>query len=448
MDLKVKFLFLIDAECTCAPGPCTCGYSPVPNNNAYILPVRYNNGDNYALYEAPQEESNRYLHRVTRQTSTADPSILEHLRNVAAAIRERAAARFAPAAERVGSALTALRTNADQPPRPSLRERISTLAEPIVSMVRDSMASTRSKRDTTGPVLRVKEYNPLNEQTRYSKYMNRHLARVELPAPEQRETDIEEMEKASRCHSCGTKLTSSVCSHCGTYQPQYVEFIEGKQVPFYPGAVQPENQQSMTNGPTTRYIFDRYGHKYLENNGKLRLVRSQPDYATLAGIYQQNRDIIEQLNQSPGRLMAQPVDVVADLTKMVREMSREPRHSSNLESKNQEKRSTTADSPRSMYQVLPMQYDGQDSKLIVKVYDNKHEMDQTNNDEKLNDEHHETEMSTDDSTNTMEKTSSPTVQQFAKKDKKFEVITFDNHKGTPDEEIRRILEYLHPKQMW
>lgn len=422
------------------------------NNNAYILPVRYNNGDNYAIYAAPEAESHRYLQRVRRQTTPSEASFLEHIRNAAAAFRERASQRFTPAAERVGSALSTLGSNADQSPRPSLKERLSTFAEPIVSMVRESLASTRSKRDTTtGPMLRVKEYNPSNDQTRYTKYMNRHISRVELQAPEHHETDIKEMEKASHCHACGTKLTGSMCSHCGAYQPQYVEYIEGKRVAFYPGAVQDNEQQSMTDGPATRYIFDRYGHKYLEKNGKLRLVRSQPDYAGLADILNKNRDSLQQLNQSPGRIMPQPVDIVADLSKLVRELARERRQTNDSENKNQEKRSTTsmmANSPRSMYQLVPMEYDGHDGKIVVKNFDGQNEMDMTT-DPKTNDEqHHESEMNTQEQhSNTMEKTA-PTSQKFAQNNKEFEVLTFNDYKGTSEDDIRRVLEYLHPKEQW
>lgn len=427
------------------------------NNNAYVLPVRYNDGGDYPVYDAPQDDSARYLHRVRRQTPsptpipTLDASILEHIRQRAAAFRERAAARLAPIAdgERVGSAWSQMGSNIERSPRPSLRERISTLAEPLVSMVRESFPMARSKRDTTGPMLRVKEYNPSNDQTRYSKYMNKHMARVELPAPEHHETDIKEMERAAHCHSCGTHLTSSMCSQCGAYQPQYVEFIEGKQVPFYLGAAQTEyndEHQPMTDGPATRFIFDRYGHKYLENNGKLRLVRNQPNYAELADIMNQNRESLRQLNQSPGRLMPQPIHVAADLTKLVRDMAREPRQLDDAASKNQEKRSTAG--PRSMYQGMPMQYDGHDGKLLVNMYD-KSQMESTT-DPKMSDEqqkHQESEMNTQQDTNTMEK-SSQTAQNFAKKDKEFEVLSFNDYKGTSDAEIRRVLEYLHPKEQW
>lgn len=454
-------------------------------NNAYVLPVRYNNGGDYSIYELPQEESTRHLHRVARQAPTPDASISERIRASAAAFRERAS-RLMPASDgsdRVGSTLgsslssllgstssilgstgsmlgstlgatnnagAATSTDADQSSRTTpinvaaMREKFTALAEPIgqfVGSIRDTIASSsssRTKRDTT--ILSVKEYNPSNDQTRFSKYMNMNLARVELQTPEHHEVNIREMEKASHCHSCGSKLMDSVCTRCGSYQPQYIEYIEGKQVPFYPGAVQSNNDQPQADSvASTRYIFDRYGHKYLENEGKLRLVRNQPDYAGLADILNQNREVMQQLNPAAGRLMPQPVEIVTDLTQLIRQLARN-QGNAQMENKNQEKRSTTttstiADSPRSMYQVVPMQYDGKDGKLVVKIYDNQNEMAPTTADETT---YH-------DRTNMMEETP-PTVKKFAKNNKEFEILTFNDYKGTADDDIRRVLEHLHGKQ--
>lgn len=460
--------------CTCAAGnPCTCGYStPINTNNAYVLPVRYNNGGDYVVYELPQEEQSRYLHRVARQApaaptdagqtpTTPDASaIAERIQQIATAFRERAS-RFMPAnsggEQRVGSilgsaldsTLGATNSGDESGSRPrvnvaALRERISTLAEPIVGMIRESFATAaRSKRDTMDverrtnepamPVLRVKEYNPSNEQTRYSKYMSRNMGRVELQTPEHHAKDMKEMEKCSHCHSCGTKLTNSMCSNCGQYQPQYIQYIEGKQVPFYPGAVQENQQQTTVNGAeATRFIFDRYGHKYLENNGKLRLVRSQPDYAGLASILNENDKVMKQINPSPGRLLEQPVNVVSDLSQLVRDMARYPRNPRNAASDA---------TPRSMYQVVPMQYDGKDGKLIVKIYDNENKgMDVATTQTAAT--------TTEDRTNEMEKTQ-PAVKKFVKNNKEFEILTFNDYKGTDgDDDIRRVLEHLHGKQQW
>lgn len=444
------------------------------NNNAYVLPVRYNNGGDYVVYELPQEQQPRYLHRVARQapsdiapaplpqpTQTIDPTAMtERFQKVAAVIREHAN-RFISnnsGDQRVGSILGSTlgatfdsklgsTNNAEQSGSrtvdvSAIKERFSSLAEPIVGIINKSFATVgRSKRDTmdaerrtseqgmTMPVLRVKEYNPSNEQTRYSKYMSRNMGRVELQTPEHHAKDIKEMESASKCHSCGSKLMSSVCSHCGTYQPQYIQYIEGKQVPFYPGAVQENQQQPQVNGAeATRYIFDRYGHKYLENNGKLRLVRNQPDYAGLADILNENDKVMKQINQTPGRLTAEPVSIVSDLSQLVRDLARNPR---NAQSDAQ---------PRSMYQIVPMQYEGKDGKLVVKIYDNKNKEMDVSTAPKV-------EATTEERTNVMEKTQ-PTVQKFVKNNKEFEVLTFTDYKGNADDDIRRVLEHLHGQQQW
>lgn len=333
---------------------------------------------------------------------------------------------------------------------------------------------TRRRRDTDVrmPMLRVKEYEGGRDKSDkrsedYSKYLT--ASRVELKPSEKQEWNMKEAEKATQCHSCGTKLTESTCKRCGTYQPQYVEYIEGKPVSYYPGAVQAESTETPTAEP--RYIYDRYGHRYLENsnNGNLRLVApqyndqyqeaivadqpspyyaSQPDYAGVADILNRNREVIAQMNRTPGRLLPQPADYASGAIDLIRDLSRqtpiEKRETDEKEQKTEQRMTTewkkdVRPLPRSMYQIVPMKYEGKEGKLAVKVYSSTKNSDKT--------KPSETTTTETESNNTNER-SEPTVRKFTKNNKQFEILSFDDYKSTSDEEIRGVLDHLHGKQNW
>lgn len=325
-------------------------------------------------------------------------------------------------------------------------------ANKFVEGVKQTFAfPTRRRREANVrmPMLRVKEYGSKSDKSSddYSKYLTE--SRVELKPSEKQEWNLKEEEKSTHCHSCGSKLIEPVCRRCGTYQPQYVEYVEGKPVSYYPGAAQAKT-------PTTepRYIYDRYGHRYLENNGNLRLIApqyqeaivgDQPDFAGLADILSRNQEVISQMNRTPGRILPEPKNMMSDTIDLIRDISQSPISKRETDEKDQkpEQRMTTAWNkaekplPRSMYQIVPMKYEGKEGKLAVKVYSAK-------NDKTKSSESAATETT---SMNTAGR-SMPTVKKFTKNNKQFEILSFDDYKTTSDEEIRRVLDHLHGKQKW
>lgn len=366
--------------------------------------------------------------------------------------------------------------------RSAAREKFLSFADPIVARatqmvddLRQNFAqTTRRRRDTDKrmPMLRVKEYESGRDKTEnHSKFMS--TTRVELKPSENQEKNLKEVEKATHCHSCGWKLMDSVCKRCGSYQPQYVEYIEGKPAAYYPGATPTKIDDYKPAEP--RYIYDRYGHKYLENNGNLRLiapqyqeavVSDQPDFAGLADILNQNREVIDQMNKAPGRLTPQPIDIASDTIDLIRDLARrdtktnenedEKRSSKDRQRReyeeNSEYRMTTDEkkdewkSPRSMYQVVPMRYEGKDGKLVVKVYSAKN--DKTKSEARQYDEHNDkSSESQPKSTNSNDK-SKPTIKKYKKNNKEIELLSFEDYKNTSNEDIRQVLEHLHGKQTW
>lgn len=514
-------------ECSCRQGsPCTCGYSPSQcsqhctgqQNNAYVLPVRYSNGDSYVVYDYPQK--NAQLQRRVRQVDGMGPvgpmpmgpmpmqmnsnspmpmdpmaafsSIADRIRSASSAIRERMSSlgggnSDSSLGSTLGSTLgSALGSTSGSSRSPSIdvdaiKERFTSLASPIMTHTtkiiegfKDIASSVRSKRDVNDkeawnreigirmPMLRVKEHDASSGSNRYTKYLN---SRVELKTPDTQEKVLKEMEKATRCNSCGSKLTSSKCSKCGAYQPQYVEYVEGKPVSFYPGAVEEKKMDDEKSDEVKmpRHIYDRYGHRYLENNGNLRLIApqyqesvigDQPDFAGLANILNDNREIMQEMNRNGDRMMPEPVKLVTDFTKLIRDMA-QVRDADDSRANHNEKRSTDAAEkrpmetknekikPRTMYQLLPMQYDNQDGKLVVRVYDDKTKT-ETNSEEAKNKDEQKTKQNVD---TTASIRSQPIARKFTNNENVYEVLSFDD-KTSSDEDIRRIIEHLHSQQSW
>lgn len=511
----------IVADCGCTQGkPCSCGHSPEqcaihcnarsPYNPGYVLPVRYDNGGDYVVYELPQTGSpeQEYLRRNARDAdetvpvSPAAPVAPAHplapiTDGINALINSDA---MKAAAERFNGFRTRIAQitsgNAPQlgstfgsspllgstfgsspslgsPLDPSdIADRINQFADPFLQHAtklfdgfrQGFVLPTRRKRDVNAehrnadvrmPMLRVREYESGRDKTSndYSKYMS--TSRVELKPSQNQEQNSKEAGKATQCHSCGTTLTESVCKSCGYHQPQYVEFVNGNPVSFYPGAIQADKSADNPTAETSikpRFIYDRYGHKYLENNGNLRLIApqynqeavisDQPDFAGLADILNRNYAVIEQMNHEPGRILPQPKEFVKDALDLIRDMAvQKPSIAKKRSTDETEQAMTTEEMkaeqspmPRSMYQVVPMNYDGKDGKLVVKVYSAKN--DKTKSDEATM------------YTSSMMDRSMPTVKKFSKNDKQFEILSFDDYKATSDEDVRRVLEHLHGKQKW
>lgn len=151
------------------------------------------------------------------------------------------------------------------------------------------------------------------------------------------------------CEGCGSAIRDSMGCFCkggDNYhptQPQYYEYIEGQPVSYIPGAhhrqQQAHQQEQQGPGAQARYVFDRYGHKYLENNGNLRLVIpahqfgpqqpepivGQPNLAALDRILANNREFISQVNNHPpGRMLDEPVDTARDGIHFINEIFHNP----------------------------------------------------------------------------------------------------------------------------
>lgn len=465
-------------ECACkADKPCSCGYSPEqcavhcsksrPCNSGYVLPVRYDtNGGDYVVYELPQDVSTQQLSRAARQTPTTSDAIQDLFSRDSP---------FKAAVDRIRDRISKLRRNDASEStlsstfdtsslRNKLSDRISSIADfftqnfalPPTRRRREATTTEAERRDLMDkriPMLRVKEYeaSPGNYDD-LSKYTT--TSRVKLSKADDQQETLRESDGIKHCHECGTELSSSVCTRCGSHQSQYVEYSTGKPVPFYPGA-KSVTQPNVESRSPPRYIFDRYGHKYIENNGNLRLivpqqhqeamVGDQPDFAGLADILNANEEVIRQLNPAPGRVMPEPMDIATDAISLVHDLAnREPEKRSAKyeraataaaaaeEGENEKKEERHF--PRTMYQVVPMRYEGKDGKLVVKVYSSKSDNANT--------------IPAAETAATDAEKSKPTVHMLNKDNKQFEILSFEDYQNSSNEDIRQVLEHLHGKQSW
>lgn len=118
--------------------------------------------------------------------------------------------------------------------------------------------------------------------------------------------------------------------------PQYIEFVNGQASAFSPFS----GRASSPTAPSPRYIFDRFGHRYLENDGSLRLLApSRPDDGPIIGsahddsyrpsnfnqlenILDHNSEFIDATNQGdPAHLIQDPIELVLDTLSFINDIT-------------------------------------------------------------------------------------------------------------------------------
>lgn len=328
------------------------------------------------------------------------------------------------------------------------------------------------------PILKVKESSIPCETIKNLRELSK--TRVELQSPETLQympelaSNIYETEKCPHCHNCGSQLSDSICRSCGEKQPQYIEYVNGKAVSYQPG---PE-QETYEKAPTEkRYIFDRYGQKYLENKGNLRLVApqpqqqqreevvggSRPDYDGLAYIFRRNKEVMDDLNglQDPTRIVPRPLELIRDGLEYIHDLSRRNADYRNMKmkdskfenkmsgekdektvSENESQKSTANKLPSSMYQIVPMNVNGHDGKLFVKVYSAKNAAKKSAETDLENKTKVEEKQTTAEVSGDKDKMK-PVIKKLCKDDKEFQVVTFDESPANSAEEIDQILKNLY-----
>lgn len=178
-------------------------------------------------------------------------------------------------------------------------------------------------------------------------------------------------------------------------QPMYVEYVPGgQQVPYQLGQQRDEQQQQQQK---PRFVFDRLGHRYVESDGRLRLMVEQPpqeqqqqqqpsdfvasaqpsdgDLRILADILNRNRGIIEASNIEGGHMIAPPIQLVQNAYHFMQELGdRDATQPQNYDYRIEQQRSAgggdelqTGASERRSYRVVPLLQDKRDGSVLVKI---------------------------------------------------------------------------------
>lgn len=358
-------------------------------------------------------------------------------------------------------------------------------AGPVPANRERRSADTSNDNDRRYPVLKLRENNIPCGTIENLKQLSK--TRVELQSPETLQYMPElanDNEEYHHCHKCGSQLSDSVCRSCGENHPQYVQDTK----------VMNENSEKLSTTDVTtmpRYVIDRYGRKYSNNNIRRSAPEYQetyggnePNYAGLRDILNQNKEIIEDLNpfDDPDRLIPQPIDVVRKGIDLIRDMARrsteyhlkmkemksdnkkkyyydEKMKKSNTNTPNEDKwqqksenkiKSMVEQTPKTIYQVLPMNVNEHEGKLLVRVFSAKDPMKQPDGTKSQMEnglKSGKMESANETNRNMMNKTKpKPKSQKISKNSKDFEVFTFDESApNTSDEEIQQILNHFYEK---
>lgn len=247
--------------------------------------------------------------------------------------------------------------------------------------------------------------------------------------------------------------------------PKYVEYVDGEAVKYQPRKSDVNNEKSPSEQPKAgpRVVFDRYGHRYFESNGNLRLVTphhqeamvgAQPNFAGLADILNQNREVLHDLNPlaDPTRMVPRPLELAVEGIDLIRDIARRSiefrskaedakmmRPKKYSSKSGQQKSETKVDSdsskpeekaaPKSIYQMFPMNIDEHEGKLLVRVYSAK--------------DARKDGGAAEERKRSNESRPGPYVRRITKGDHDYEVITFEQSPASSAEEVQQIYKLFY-----
>lgn len=218
-------------------------------------------------------------------------------------------------------------------------------------------------------------------------------------------TDDQVLRTRKHCRDCGAIVNENLCDTCNgmskSYHPtqsQYYEYIDGMPVAYIPGieqhhvAMQSPDAHEQIATPQERIVYDRYGHRYHESNGNLRLL-TQPqsmlhpqaddtivgeaNMAALDRILNHNQQFIADTNNhAPGRMIDQPITVIRDGVQFIRDILHNPnplRGSPDTVDDDDDvgmahEMRAKKDVTKQKFSVVPIMTDNIDGSLLVKIY--------------------------------------------------------------------------------
>lgn len=194
-----------------------------------------------------------------------------------------------------------------------------------------------------------------------------------------------------------------------TGQSQYYELVDGKSVSYVPDGRSLE--EDVAYG-APRYVFDRFGHRYSEQNGKLKLIGPnrfensdapppllgsgyhgpspiEPyNFNVLENILNNNQEVIDSTNSDdPNHMIEHPIDLTLDTLEFIKELSNknsgkkyansnmdystsydESRDFKNYyESVGESQHPIGKSRPQRSFDIIPLVKDKQDGSVLVKI---------------------------------------------------------------------------------
>lgn len=249
--------------------------------------------------------------------------------------------------------------------------------------------------------------------------------------------NVDDETRPTRCPLCHGAVSDSVCLACARAQqpaqPQYFRYVNGTPEPFVPGMGQSAQKRS---AQSNFFVYDRFGHKYEENNGNLRLLApefgedpqiGQPNIEAFSRIMNDNAEVMHDVNPFPGsdRMISPVTDIAADGLDFIHDMARREAVYPQDEASSPLKRPY---SRKSHYQIIPIRHENRKGSLISKL---------SSNDDRIE----SSKSAADRKDGTEEK---PSLQKITKNNNQYEILTIDTHQSEDSaEEFDRIMKFLH-----
>lgn len=357
---------------------------------------------------------------------------------------EKLKSNLSPAMPRATAFLTGFQKNFEKPVTP--RSKRSTVMDtPPVKPVMPMLKVVENSNAIPNPCCPV-----IQELRENSEFRSRVSHPDVLQFMPEVDVNAKDDRNQKQCQQCGCHLSGSSCKICAnvpeTIQPQYFTMVDGAPVPFTPRTVQTTSKRSAN---TDYYVYDRFGHKYEENNGNLRLIApdftvdpqtTQPNIEAFAQIMNANSEVIHDINQFHGDRMIAPVTyLAADALDFVHDLARrEVKYVTKNEADQapDSEQTKKVNNIKSLYQIIPIRHENKNGSLITKIPSNNASTD-------YQPANGNNESSRKWSTAAAAKNVS--LQKINRNNKEYEILMVDGPQQSADsvEEFDKILKYLH-----
>lgn len=436
--------YVLPAACNCGCQECSAANMNGPQMPSLMLPVQYDRFRRSAAAEEARERIKQKFNGHIEKLKTLKVKTLDKFQQTKQFAQEHVS--------KIRSSIGPILSK----PTEFVQGFMKNFEKPVAPRVRRSAAET-SYTQPMMPTLKVAENpQPCCPVIQDLKQNSEFSARIAHPEVLQYMPEVgvnaDDAANQNRCPQCGNQLSKSMCKTCLTcmqepVQPQYFRYVDGSPVPFVPGTAQSPSKRSPQ---ANYYVYDRFGHKYEENNGNLRLIApeyyadpetAQPNIEAFAEIMNANAEVMHDVNPFPDGKLSGPTDEFArDALDFVHDLSRrEAKHQQEYASELNTEQPKVPSNRMSHYQIIPIRHENRNGSLIAKLHSKA---------ERNENEFREPSMKSATTDQKDESRKSFTLQKINRNNNDFEILTIDTLQSADSgEEFDRIMKYLHAGRM-